>query len=139
MPHSTLIRNTYEPRRLAFERYLAQGYQALHRGERQQAYAAFENAHVLGQSRTDLHLRSHWAFLRWAVSAGDWPEIAGQFVRLAAATLVTWLWVPPGNTGGARVGAMRTMAIPAHLRPYLGHEGLAENQGKPEMSPQDRW
>lgn len=103
----------------AFAQRLADGYAALHAGHAERAYALFEQAHVLGQSRTIAHMSSHWAFLRWSVRFGDHREAAGQAPRLLAAVLFTWLWMPRGNTGGARVGALRVMPISPELRPYL--------------------
>lgn len=103
----------------AFAQRLADGYAALYAGHAERAYALFEQAHVLGQSRTIAHMRSHWAFLRWSVHFGDRHEAVGQAPRLLAAVLFTWLWMPRGNTGGARVGALREMPIAPELHPYL--------------------
>ncbi|MFZ2236072.1 MAG: DUF3703 domain-containing protein [Dokdonella sp.] len=103
----------------AFERRLAQGYATLRAGEAQRAYALFEQAHVLGQTRTGRHVRSHVALLRWGLRFRDRGEVAGQLLRIAAAALFTWLWMPKGNTGGATVSARRTMPIPADLQAHL--------------------
>lgn len=103
----------------AFAQRLDAGYAALRAGHADRAYGLFEEAHVLGQARTVSHVRSHWAFLCWSVRFGDRRETAGQGPRLLAAALFTWLWMPRGNTGGARVHALRTMPIPRELRPCL--------------------
>lgn len=102
-------------RDVAFETALAQGYTALDAVDAGAAYAAFERAHVLGQPGTRTHVRTHVAFLRWALDQHDPREIVGQLLRVAAAALFTWLWMPRGNTGGARVSAFRPMPIPADL------------------------
>lgn len=103
------------PRDAAFQAALAQGYAALDAGDAAAAYTAFERAHVLGQPGTRTHVRSHVAFLRWAIRQRDVREIVGQVLRIAAAALFTWLWMPRGNTGGARVSAFRPMPIPPDL------------------------
>ncbi len=102
-------------REAAFHAALMQGYGALDAGDAPTAYAAFERAHVLGQPRTATHVRSHVAFLHWAIRRRDAREIVGQLLRIAAAALFTWLWMPRGNTGGARVSAFRRMPIPTDL------------------------
>lgn len=108
------------PRRIGrrereFSSSLAEGYAALRAGDANRAYQCFERAHVLGQQRTMLHTRSHVAFLYWAIRTGDLVELAGQAGRIVAAAMFTWLWVPRGNTGGARVSAFRSMPIPPEL------------------------
>ncbi|TDR37729.1 sterol desaturase/sphingolipid hydroxylase (fatty acid hydroxylase superfamily) [Tahibacter aquaticus] len=113
-PFRTVAR-TDSPRGIAFETALAQGYSALEAGDATAAYAAFERAHVLGQPHTRTHVRSHVAFLRWALRQRDGREILGQVARIVAATLFTRLWMPRGNTGGARVSAFARMAIPEEL------------------------
>ncbi|ABM95310.1 DUF3703 domain-containing protein [Methylibium petroleiphilum] len=102
-----------------FAASLSDGYAALDAGDLQAAYATFERAHVLGQTRTMRHVCTHIAFWRWARRAGDWREALGQLLRIPAALLFTWVWMPRGNTGGARVGALRSLPIPDDLRPYL--------------------
>lgn len=113
------FRSTLTRRGHAFAQRLAAGYGALRAGDAQRAYAWFEEAHVLGQARTVSHLRSHWAFLRWGLRFHDPREVIGQLLRLAAAALFTRIWMPLGNTGGAKVGAFRTLSIPANLQLYL--------------------
>jgi hypothetical protein len=105
--------------RLAFTLALAEGHAALARGDLATSYAAFERAHILGQPRTAWHVRSHLGFIRWAWRARDLREAWGQCVRLPAAALFTWWWVPVGNTGGARVSALEPMPIPAELKHLL--------------------
>lgn len=104
----------------AFEQHLSAGYAALRVGDATRAYALFEQAHVLGQPRTGQHVRSHVAFLRWSIRFHDPGEGAGQLLRIAAASLLTRLWMPGGNTGGARMGAFERRPIPPELRQYIG-------------------
>ena len=48
----------------------------------------------------------------------DLRELLGQLLRIPAAVTKSRIWVPVGNTGGARVSALRTMAVPADLKRY---------------------
>jgi sterol desaturase/sphingolipid hydroxylase (fatty acid hydroxylase superfamily) len=103
----------------AFETRLRAGYAALRRGDAETAYAQFEEAHVLGQTHTLAHVRAHWAFLRWGWRVGDRRELCGQPVRLLAAVGFTWLWVPTGNLGGARMSALARRPIAPDLQRFL--------------------
>lgn len=106
----------------AFEARLATGYACLRRREFSAALSAFEAAHILGQTRTLRHLRSHIALLRWGWQARSGREIVGQLGRLVGAALFTWLWVPSGNPGSTRVGAFTPRPIPAELSVLLRGE-----------------
>jgi hypothetical protein len=46
----------------------------------------------------------------------DSREVVGQLSRIVAAALLTRIWVPEGNTGGANVNATLPMPIPEELR-----------------------
>lgn len=107
------------PEHAAFAKYLSRGDVALRAGDLASAYAAYEYARVLSQVSTGSHIRSHFAFLRWAWRAGDRREQRGQILRLLAAITLTWLWMPKGNTGGARVHPLHVMPIPTELRSYM--------------------
>src|SRR5687768_13222468 len=111
MDTTTLTATPRCARREAFERALSTADRLVATGYFEAAYAQLERAHVLGQEHTLEHVRSHLGFLRWARAVGHRREIAGQLLRLVASALVTWLWVPRGNTGGARVPAMLPMPI----------------------------
>lgn len=65
------------------------------------------------------HLRSHIAFLHWAIRFRVGREILGQLLRIAAAGLFTWLWMPHGNTSGTTMGAFRSAPIPRDLRRWV--------------------
>lgn len=101
--------------RRAFARALADGDAALRAGDPDTAFTHYERAHILGQSQTIQHVRSHVAFLRWAWRQRDTPELLGQLFRIIAAALFTRLWIPRGNTGSVRAGAFRSMPIPDEL------------------------
>lgn len=83
------------------------------------AFTHLERAHILGQRQTGPHLLSHLWMLRTGWRRGDLREILGQLLRLPAALLMTWLWVPPGNSGGANVSALRPMPLPPDLAALL--------------------
>ena len=85
-------------------------------GDAAGAFGALERAHVLGQRHTATHVHAHLAMLRQGIRRRDGREIAGQLMRLAGAALLTWAWVPEGNTGGANVSAFKRMEIPDELR-----------------------
>jgi Protein of unknown function (DUF3703) len=88
-------------------------------GDSARAFAHLERAHILGQRLTSLHVRTHVAMLSVGWSRRDFREVVGQIPRIVAAALFSRIWVPPGNTGGANVPAMRPMPIPADLRAIL--------------------
>jgi len=82
------------------------------------AETAWENlvrAHIVGQRSTRLHVSSHVAMLGLAWRTSNWREVPGQVFRIAGAALVTWIWVPTGNTGRANVSAFKPMPVPADL------------------------
>ena len=110
--------------REAFEQRLATGTRALAQQRLADALAPFEAAHVLGQAWTGLHVRSHVALLQWGLRAGRRREVAGQVIRIVAAALVTWLWVPRGNVGSSRARAFDRGPIADELAAIL-----AKNQG----------
>ena len=89
-------------------------------GDLDLAFRHLERAHILGQRRTWLHVKSHVGMLRVGWQRADHREIAGQAVRIVAAALFSRIWVPEGNTGGARVSAIRPMPVPADLQALLG-------------------
>jgi hypothetical protein len=86
------------------------------RGEPTSAFGHLERAHVLAQASTVEHVRVHWAMFRWALRQSAAGEAFGQAWRIAGAALKTWLWVPTGNTGGAKVSGFRPMSVPSDLQ-----------------------
>ena len=100
-------------------------------GRLDDAVRHLERAHVLGQRRTLLHMRSHWAMLTLAWHQRDVRELLGQAPRLLAALLFTSVWVPEGNTGGTNVSAFRKMPIPQELQEILDRDA-----GRTSRKPQ---
>jgi len=103
----------------AYELELREAERLLADDDLRGAFGRLERAHVLGQRSTTAHVRAHWAMLRLAWRHRDVREVRGQVGRILGAALVTWLWVPDGNTGGANVSAFRPMEIPQDLRRLL--------------------
>lgn len=87
--------------------------------EHDRAFRHLERAHILGQRRTWLHIKSHLGMLQVGWQRRDRREVPGQLLRIAAAALFSRLWVPAGNTGGANVSAFRPMPIPQDLQALL--------------------
>jgi hypothetical protein len=88
-------------------------------GDHAQAFRHLERAHILGQRRTWLHVKSHLGMLRIGWLRSDARELLGQLLRIGAALLFSRVWVPAGNTGGANVSPVRPMPVPADLRELL--------------------
>ena len=107
----------------AFSRELREGSASAAVGDLDASFRHFERAHVLGQRRTWLHLRAHWALLGVGVARRDSREVVGQLSRLLAALLCSRIWVPHGNTGGANVSAFARLPIPADLQALLDDDG----------------
>jgi hypothetical protein len=61
----------------------------------------------------------HALMLRVGWARRDAREVAGQLARLVAAALMSKVWVPAGNTGGANVGALRPMPVPEDIARLL--------------------
>jgi hypothetical protein len=77
-----------------------------------QRWLWLEAAHVMGQSGLAMHWRAHAWMLRFSFQLRDWPETAGQFLRLALVPLGHGLGrLPPGNTGRSHVSALRPMEV----------------------------
>lgn len=96
-----------------------QAHRATVEGHPDRAFAHLERAHILSQRLTVMHVRTHLAMLAWGWQLRDWREVLGQLSRTVAAALFSRLWVPMGNTGGAKVSAFRPMKVPADLEAVL--------------------
>ena len=92
-------------------------------GDLNLAFHHLERAHILGQRRTWLHMKSHLAMLQIGWQRRDGREIRGQAARIVAAALFSRLWVPVGNTGGANVPATQPMPVPPDLQAVLDEHG----------------
>lgn len=109
----------------AFDAEWQQSERARRAGSWVQAFHHLERAHVLGQRRTWLHVKSHLGMWRIGWLSADRREVFGQSTRLIAALLLSRVWVPVGNTGGANVSAFWPMPVPEDLRAVLDAQGRA--------------
>ena len=81
-------------------------------GNSAQAFTHLENAHVLGQESTYLHVLAHIHMARWAVRQKDFKELAGQIIRIiGAATKTAVGLVPIGNTGGSNISPFKPLPL----------------------------
>ena len=89
-------------------------------GDPDLAFHHLERAHVLGQSATREHIRTHWAMLLWGARHRRFREVAGQGLRIVgAATKTAFGLVPAGNTGGSNVSPFRCLPIPPELQSII--------------------
>ena len=97
-------------------------------GNKAEAFAHLENAHVLGQASTRLHVKVHVQMLLWAVKQGKIGEVFGQLFRIAgAATKTAFGLVPTGNTGGTNVSPFKVMPVKPELDRILKKARSYEN------------
>lgn len=107
--------------RQTYERELTAALEQCTANQLDKAFAHLERAHILGQSFTLPHARVHWEMLKVGWARRDWTEIIGQIIRIVGSLLLTWLWVPLGNTGGAHVSPFKSMPIPEEFHELLKH------------------
>ena len=88
-------------------------------GRTADAFAHLERAHILSQCFTWAHVQSHMRMWAWAWRQRQRRELFGQTIRILAAALFSWIWVPESNTGWAKVNAIKPMPIPTDLRDLL--------------------
>jgi len=85
-------------------------------GAHEQAWLYLEAAHVVGQRRLKPHLQTHAHMLALTWRSHDWPEAAGQVLRLALVPLGHLSGrLPLGNPGRSTVSAF----APLPVRPEL--------------------
>lgn len=107
---------------MAFDREWECARVARREGNLDLAFQHLERAHILGQRLTWRHVRSHVGMLRIGWLRSDAGEILGQVLRILAAAMVSRIWVPAGNTGGANVSAIQPMPVPPDLQGLLDAE-----------------
>lgn len=89
-------------------------------GQRDQAFRHLERAHVLGQSSTVQHVRTHWHMFIWGIRSKSYRETLGQVVRMVGAATKTAIGlVPSGNTGGSNVSPFKPLPVPRDLATIL--------------------
>jgi hypothetical protein len=110
------LRQAYEAEMTAaVSRYSAEDLQL--------SFSHLERAHILGQSFPIAHARTHWWMLKVGWRRRDFVEISGQLPRILGALLFSRIWVPKGNTGGARVPPFKSIPIPEELQMLLDKYG----------------
>ena len=106
--------------RAAFEAELREATGSEARGDVARAWHHLERAHVLSQAHAGPHVRVHGRMFAFGWRRRDVREVAGQLARVLVAGPGSWLGrAPRGNTGGANVGILTPMPIPADLRALL--------------------
>lgn len=109
--------------RRAYDAEMTAAIDQYNAGHLEPAFARLERAHILGQSFALAHARTHWWMLKIGWRCRDFVEIAGQLPRIMGALLFSQVWVPKGNTGGARVPPFKSMPIPPDLQTLLEKYG----------------
>ncbi|HET9452296.1 MAG TPA: DUF3703 domain-containing protein [Aggregicoccus sp.] len=110
--------------RTAFERELAQARDQERAGALREAWRHLERAHVLSQAFALPHVRVHGRMLGYGLRRLDAREVLGQLARVLVAAPGSWLGrAPLGNTGGADVGILTPLPIPADLQALLDAGG----------------
>lgn len=88
-------------------------------GDYKKAFHYLERAHILGQSYIIPHTVSHWWMMKTGWKLKDVKEVIGQIPRILASLIISRIWVPLGNTGGANVSPFKPMPIPEDLQTLL--------------------
>jgi hypothetical protein len=109
--------------RQAYETEMTTAVRLCDAGDFQLAFSHLERAHILGQSFPIEHARTHWWMLKVGWRGRDFVEVTGQIPRILGALLFSRIWVPSGNTGGARVPPFRSMPTPNELQVLLNKHG----------------
>jgi len=105
----------------AFYQQIKLGKTALKKKETAIAFYHFENAHILGQKHLYRHTLSHYWMLVFGIKTKNSKEIMGQFFRIIASILFTFIWVPLGNTGGSNISPIKPVPIRKELRAYFSN------------------
>ncbi|MDH5348761.1 MAG: DUF3703 domain-containing protein [Nitrospira sp.] len=119
--------NMHPKLRHAYQAEMTAAVDRYNTGNFQPAFTHLERAHILGQSFPIAHTRAHWWMLKVGWKRQDVIEVFGQIPRIIGALLLSTLWVPLGNTGGARVPPFRSMPISEDLRSLLEKYGPGSN------------
>ncbi|MGB1465060.1 MAG: DUF3703 domain-containing protein [Alcanivorax nanhaiticus] len=105
-----------EQQQQAFQQAMSSARQLCQQGRWGEAFPWLEQAHILGQRSTMAHVTTHFWMLRVGWHQRDWSEIRGQLLRIPAALLMSRVWVPVGNTGGANVNPLKPLPLPESLK-----------------------
>ena len=109
----------HEELRQAYDSEMQAATESYDEGNLEKAFTHLERAHILSQSFTFPHTRTHWWMLKVGWIRRDLTEITGQVARILGALTFSRIWVPEGNTGGAHVPPFTSMPIPEEFHPLL--------------------
>lgn len=108
------------PVRTHYEAELRKSEEARKRGDLQLEWHHLERAHILGQRWPREHNAVHWRMLKFGIRIKVLREIIGQLPRLVIGGVKSFVGtVPIGNTGGADVPALKSLALPEDLAKIL--------------------
>ncbi|WP_028768984.1 DUF3703 domain-containing protein [Shewanella fidelis] len=103
----------------AFDSEMQQAIAQYQQHKLEDAFYHLERAHILGQSYTLAHTRTHWWMLKVGWQQRSPKEVFGQCSRIVASVIFSKIWVPLGNTGGTNVNPLKPMPIPKDLQNSL--------------------
>ena len=93
-------------------------------GDWMRCWQLLEDAHVLSQPWAWVHIQVHASMLVAGLKARDVVEVRGQMLRLIVGGPASALGkYPVGNTGRARVSAIRPMPVRSDLAEILTDAG----------------
>lgn len=119
---TTSEQNTREPtnsKQHGFNLYMLKAKEQYNKGNWDECFYYLENAHILGQKRICEHTLSHVWMLKVGWRKNDIKELLGQLIRTIASPIITPIWVPLGNTGGANVSPLKVMPVRPELKAYF--------------------
>lgn len=97
--------------------HLVAGYRAAEGRPAESRWRWLTAAHIVGQRDFRLHVHGHVLMLGLAVRTRDWPEAAGQLLRLSLVPVGHALGrLPAGNIGRATVSAFQPMPLDDAMR-----------------------
>ncbi|MDU0353400.1 DUF3703 domain-containing protein [Paraglaciecola aquimarina] len=93
---------------------------AMFNNNERQAFAALEDAHVIGQHSTYYHCLIHCKMLRHGLLNKDWRAVFGQVIRIVGAVTKTAIGlVPKGNTGRTDISPFKRLPLSAENQAIL--------------------
>ncbi|MEY3519337.1 MAG: hypothetical protein RLZZ177_52 [Pseudomonadota bacterium] len=89
---------------------------------KERAWLCLEAAHVVGQRHFKPHVQTHTRMLGLAWRTRDWPEAAGQMLRLGLVPLGHLTGrLPLGNPGRSTVNAFEPLPVRQELAELIAH------------------
>lgn len=110
---------------VSFHKEMQAARMAWARNDLKACFSYLERAHILGQRNLWSHFLTHAWMLRVGWRQRDYHEVFGQILRLVATVPGALIgWVPAGNTGGAKVPALKPMPLPPEFKPYFAKHSM---------------